>query len=127
MNTKLVLDAYLNTFTEPFLHSSTKTQERRRNKAVLRIRSIFSGSGSADLVFKIRIRIRIRVTPKRPDPTGSGSYLEMFLMFSKIKKMLWHFYTKSKHLMRLKIKDKKIILTKLYFRQFYVTRKLSKI
>ena len=28
--------------------------------------------------------LRIRVTPKRPDPTGSGSYLEMILMFSKI-------------------------------------------
>ena len=56
--------------------------------AVLRIRSVFSGSGSgsADLVFKIRIRIRIqiRVTQKRPDSTGSGSYLDMFLMFSKI-------------------------------------------
>ena len=34
--------------------------------AVLRIRSIFSGSGSADPVFKIRTRIR--VTQKRPDP-----------------------------------------------------------
>ena len=84
----------------------------------------FSGSrsGSADPVFKIRIR----VTSKRPHPTGSGSrsrsYLEMFLMFSKIIKNLWHFYTKSKHLMRLQIKDKKIIWTKLYFRQFYVTR-----
>ena len=46
--------------------------------------NFFSGSGSADPVFKIRIRIR--VTPKRPDPTGSesGSYLEMFLIFSKI-------------------------------------------
>ena len=27
--------------------------------------------------------------------------------------------------MTLKIKDKKIILTKLYFRQFYITRKLE--
>ena len=37
--------------------------------------------------FKIRI-IRIRVTQKRQDPTGSGYgsgfYLDMFLMFSKI-------------------------------------------
>ena len=39
-----------------------------------------------DPVFKIRIWIRIRVTQKRPDLTGSGSgsYLDMFLMFSKI-------------------------------------------
>ena len=35
------------------------------------------------------------------------------------------FFTKSKHLMTLKIKDKKIILTKLYFRQFYITSKLE--
>ena len=44
----------------------------------------FSGSVSTDPVLKIRIR----VTPKRPDPTGSGSvsgsYLGMFFMFSKI-------------------------------------------
>ena len=33
--------------------------------------------------------------------------------------MLWHFLTKSKHHMTLKIKDKKIIWTKLYFRQFF--------
>ena len=73
---------------------------------------------------KIRIRIRIRVTPKRLDPTRSGSYLDMFLMFSK-KKILWHFYTKSKHVMTLKIKEKFFFLTKLYFRQFYITRKLE--
>ena len=61
----------------------------------------FSGSGSADSVLKIRIRIQ--VTPQRPDPTGSrsGSYLDMFLMFSKINTFLWPFYTKSKHLMTL--------------------------
>ena len=47
---------------------------------MLRIRSVF-------------FRIRIRVTQKRPDPTGSGSYLDMFLMFSKINNYLWHFYT----------------------------------
>ena len=37
------------------------------------------------------------VDQKRPDPTGSGSgfYLDMFLMFSKINIFLWHFYTKS--------------------------------
>ena len=47
--------------------------------------------------------------PKRPDPTGSGSYLDMFLMFSKINNFLWHFYPKSKHFMTLKIKDKKLV------------------
>ena len=52
--------------------------------------------------------LRIRLTPKRPDPTGSGSYLDIFLMFSKIYNFLWYFYTKSKHLMSLKIKDKKL-------------------
>ena len=35
------------------------------------------------------------------------------------------FYTKSKHLMTPKIKDNKIGLTKLYFRQLYVTRKFE--
>ena len=35
------------------------------------------------------------------------------------------FLTKSKHLMTLKLKDKKIIWTKLYFRQFYITRKFE--
>ena len=49
---------------------------------VLRIRSIFFGPGSADPVFQIRIQIR--VTQKRPESTGSGSYLDMILMFSKI-------------------------------------------
>ena len=48
---------------------------------------------------------------------GSGSYLDMFSMFSKINYFLWHFLTKSKHLMTLEIKDKIIILTKLYFIQ----------
>ena len=57
-------------------------------------------------VFKIRIRIR--VTPKRPDPTGSGSYLDTFLMNSKINNVLLHFYTNSKHLMTHKFKDKKL-------------------
>ena len=72
---------------------------------VLRIRSIF------------RIRIRIHgsgfqnLYPDPGDPKktgyGSGSYLDMFLMLSK-KNLLWHFYTKSKHVMTLKIKEKKI-------------------
>ena len=38
-----------------------------------------------DPVFKIRIR----VTRKRPDPTGSGTHLDMFLMFSKKVKKLY--------------------------------------
>ena len=37
------------------------------------------GSRSANPDFKIRIRIRL--TQKRPDPTGSGSYLDIFLYF----------------------------------------------
>ena len=49
----------------------------------------------------------------------------MFLMFSKIHNFLWDFPTKSKHLITLKIKDKKIILTNLYFRQFYIPRNLE--
>ena len=71
------------------------------------------------------LRIRVRgsgfknpdpdpADPKRPDPTD----LVMFLMFSEINNLVWHFYTKFKYLMTLKIKDKNIILTKLYFRQF---------
>ena len=74
-------------------------------------------------------KIRIRITQKRSDPTGSGSgsgsFLDMFLMFSKINIFVWHILTKSKHLVTLKIKDKKIILTTLYFRQFYITRKFE--
>ena len=46
-----------------------------------------------------------------PKKTGSGSYLDMFLMFSKINNFLCHFYTKSQHFMTLKIKDNKIILS----------------
>ena len=52
-------------------------------KPVLRIRSIFFGSGSADPVEKIRIWIRILVAQKgrvRPDPDPTY----MFLMLSKI-------------------------------------------
>ena len=59
-----------------------------------------SGSGSADPVFKIRIRIRNPGNPKK-----TGSYLDMFLMFGKINNFVWHFNTKSKHIM---IKDKKL-------------------
>ena len=43
--------------------------------------------------------------PADPKKTGSGSFLDMFEMFSKINN---YFYTKSKHLMTLKIKDKKL-------------------
>ena len=46
-------------------------------------------------------------------------------MFRKINNLLWYFYAKSKHLMTFKIKDNKIILTKLYLRQFYIMRKLE--
>ena len=65
---------------------------------LLRIRSIFSGSGSADPVLKIRIRIRIRIL------------LNTRYVFDVQQKkyFLWHFLTKSKHHMTLKIKDKKL-------------------
>ena len=61
----------------------TEGDDSRTPNSTVRIRSIIfgSGSGSVDPVFKIRIQIW--VTPKRPDPTGSGSYLDMFLMFAK--------------------------------------------
>ena len=52
----------------------------------------FFESGSAD--------------PGDPKKTGSGSYLDMFLMFSRINNFLWYLYTKSNHLMTLQIKDK---------------------
>ena len=68
-----------------------------------------SRSGSADPVLKIRIRIRIRMTQKRPDPTGSGSYLDVFLIFNKTNIFYGIFFSKSKHLMTLKIKDKKLL------------------
>ena len=65
--------------------------------------------------------------PADPKKTGSGSgsFLDMFEMFSKINNFLWYFYTKSKHLMTLKIKGKKNILTELLFRQLYITRKFE--
>ena len=64
----------------------------------------FFGSGSANPVFIIRIRIW--VTQKK---TGSGSYLNIFLMFSKINiffydnflpnlNILWHLKSKMKKL-----------------------------
>ena len=69
----------------------------------------FSGSGSADPIFEIRIQIRIRVTQKRPDPDLDPDPTQIcFFMLSKINIFLWHFLTKSKHLMTLKIKDKKL-------------------
>ena len=57
--------------------------------------------------FRIQIRIRgsgFKNTDPDPYPTY---YLDMLLMFSKINNFLWHFLTKSKHYMTLKIKDKK--------------------
>ena len=65
---------------------------------------------------------KIRTDPGDPKKTGSGSYLDMFLMFSKINILLWDFPTKSKHLLTLKIKD---YLDETDFRQFYMTRKFE--
>ena len=44
--------------------------------------------------------------PGDPKKTGSGSYLDMFLMFSIL---FWHFCTIPRHLMTLNIKDKKYL------------------
>ena len=78
--------------------------------SVLRIRSIF-------------YRIWIRGSDyKSSDPDPSYRYV---FDVEQNNNLLSHFLTKSKHLMTLKIKDKNIILTKLYFRQFYITRKLE--
>ena len=85
----------------------------------------FLGSSVADPVHFFWIRIR--VTQKyliRPDPDPDPPY-ESFLMFSKIniffygiflqnRIILWHFKSKIK-----------MIWTKLYFRQFYLTRKFE--
>ena len=71
----------------------------------------------------LKIRIRIWVTQKRPDPTRSWSYLNMFLMFSKIHICYGIFWLNLNILWHLKVQDKKIIRTKLQFRQFYITRK----
>ena len=45
-----------------------------------------------------------------PKKTGSASrsYLDVFLMLSKINNFSWHFLTKCKHLLTLKIRDKKL-------------------
>ena len=69
----------------------------------------------ADPVHFSRIRIR-----------GSGSYLDMFLMFNKINNFLWYFYTESNHLMTLKIKEKKyvdetVVYTILYNHKIRIT------
>ena len=81
--------------------------------AVLRIRSIFfrSASGPADPVLKIRIRIRI--------------LLDMFLMFNIIHYFLWHFLTTFKHLMATYNQRYKFCLQKLYFGQYYITKKIE--
>ena len=66
---------------------------------IVRVQGSISGRVGTSVADPVQFfRIRIRVTQKRPDPTGSGSYLDMFLMFSKINIFLWHFLTKSKHL-----------------------------
>ena len=74
--------------------------EQTQLKPVLRNRSIFSDPD---------LKIRIWETQKRSDPTGSGSksYLDMFLMFSKINifysifiqslNILWHLKSKIKN------------------------------
>ena len=63
----------------------------------------------ADPVHFFRMRICgsgfINTDPD-PDPTW---YLDMLLMFSKIKKFCIAFLTKSKHPMTIKIKDQKLI------------------
>ena len=87
----------------------------------------FFGSGSADSVFQIRIRIRVTLKgrirpdpdpdpgdPKRPDQTRSGSYLDMFLMFSKIIILLCLFLTISE----LQIKDKKLFGRNFFLEHF---------
>ena len=67
-----------------------------------------------------------------PDPgdpkTGSDRIRILLRYVFDVKQntyFLWHFLTKSKHLMTLEIKDKKVIWTKLNFRQFYITRKFE--
>ena len=68
----------------------------------------------ADPVHFFRIRIRgsgflnTDPDPGEPKKTGSGSYVEMFSMLSKIIIFVWLFLTKSKHLLTHKIKDKKL-------------------
>ena len=55
----------------------------------------------------------------------SISYLDMFFDAEQKKYFfLWDFLAKCKHLMMLKITDKKVILTKLYL-QLYANRKLE--
>ena len=88
-------------------------------ESVLRIRSIFS-------------RIRIRDSGLKntdPDPgdlkkTGSGSYLDIFLMFSKINNFLRHFLTNSEHHMTPKIKDKKSYLDETVFETYLYNEKI---
>ena len=105
---------------------------------MLQIRSIFFasgsadpvlkyGSGSTDQVFKIRIWIRIRVNRKRPDPTGSGSFLKMFLMCSKININFYGIFLPNLNIfMTLKITekndlDKTVIYTILYKEKIWIT------
>ena len=47
-----------------------------------------------------------------------------FFIFAQTK-FVYHFITCFKHLVTLKIKEQKINLPKLYFRQYYLTRKMD--
>ena len=49
----------------------------------------------------------------------------MFLMFSNVNSFLWHFLTKSKHPMTLKIKDKKKLFGRNCILGNFITRKFE--
>ena len=90
-------------------------------------------SSVADPVHFFRIRMRgSGFKNTDPDPedskkTGSDRIRIRIILryvFDVKQNKQWHFLTKSKHFMTLKIKDKKIVWTKLYFRQFFTAKKL---
>ena len=71
---------------------------------------IFFESGSMDPGLKIRIRIRILLR-----------YVLRYVFYVKQNKyLLWHFLTKSKHPMIIKIKDKKLIGRNFIFDNFII-------
>ena len=86
----------------------------------------FCGSGP---FFRIRIHgsgfQNSDPDPVDPKKTGSGSNLDLFFMFSKINNCFMAFWYLILTSYDTSSKIKKIILTKLYFRQFYITRKLE--
>ena len=90
--------------TKAFIRLHLKNIVFQRNKSrVLRIPSVFYHSDDSYMYVNWNGKVSI------PDLTGSGSYLDMFLMFSKINNFLWYFFLPNLNILwHLKSKIKKL-------------------